>query len=633
MRWARSLGSWCSLGVTIAAVVAGASYGKRYVERQLIASTLGGDATRSKLQVHWSRSAGCIEDIHVPLPYSYDLHNGALSLHADKLWFVFDQSELLRKRLVLPKVVIEDAVIATDFASDASTENLEVEFELEPSFDLGESTSPTSEAQPTAHAASAKDEWIRNVEAFWAELSSEKFVTGRQVSVDAGMLSEHMRAHFENLHQQAIRILNEARDIQQYLASLDNILRHEQQVIASRERLEQLRAGLVGLKTEVTRADRALADEQARIRSALLVEKEELKRRSETHEETSARSIASAAIEHALKSSLEKPIQYATLLSSMMSRPLANSHHGRGQDLRGHLSSMPELAIGSVKISGAIESSGRPIPFTASGDVKVMPVDPDGIDLASYQAMGDKAQWQMSIGDSDRLVELKATGNNLSREHRKGFQSTFDIRSQDCGQLQMQGAMSWLNNDGREETLQPISPSSHVEPTSAASSNALHMQAHGSLNFREWVSDQNVRRVMMQNPSLDDVAKDCLAQALAREDAETPETLRFLGESLSSEPELELSSEAVDWLGNKVTELATARSRQLYLNAADRLATHIDQKMLELQRDVVMMRNSADTFLNQQMDELRRLQSAINLNLQQRAGTHFARQPSNEVIR
>ncbi len=50
----------------------------------------------------------------MPLPSAKDSLNNSLRMRAGKMWVAFDKDALLRKRLVFPRVIIEEAVISAD---------------------------------------------------------------------------------------------------------------------------------------------------------------------------------------------------------------------------------------------------------------------------------------------------------------------------------------------------------------------------------------------------------------------------------------------------------------------------------------------------------------------------------------
>lgn len=579
MRWLRGVRGWGSLAAAVTAMVACSIAGKQYVERHLLSAVLGNGSEARQFQFHWLRAAGCAEDVDIPLTQASVSNAMPLQLHAEQLWFVYDQSALLRKRLVLPRVVIDDAVISA--SSSGALPRPPIDYE-------GDDSSVTVPSKPWC-----AQPWCDELLSLVSNLSSEKFVRGRQVSIDTDMLAERMQAHFANVHGQAERLLSEARDIQQQLAALDNLLRHERQVIASRERLEHLKGSLVTLKSHLARVDRMLNEEQARVRSAMLTEKQALQVSGQQFKLPSASKLAHSTLQAMLMHCLREPAQYSLVLTNLMNKPFAAQQPSRGSNLRHIDSSLSVFEVSSARLTGTLDMGGNVLPFTAAGSFRILP----GPRAIATNQTSEGARWQMSIGEGTKKIALEAH----SRHATQGSAYVV-VRASAPGRIQAKCDVV-----------------------------ASSINGSGTAEFRPWLSqgehDQSVNALTSS-----DTIRELIVQALSAAER-APEVVEFKFDELATEPNVKVDDEAVDWLAQALDDSSSHTVAQHYENAASKLELHVQQRLETISRNVALSRNEAEQHLNQQLDELRKLQVNVINNLQQRTGTDFARQPSSEILR
>lgn len=579
MRRPSGIRAWCTLSLAIAAIVAGLVVAKQYAEQHLLASILGSGTEARQLKLHWLQAAGCAEEVDIPLTHSVDRGSFPLKLHAGKLWFVYDQSALLRKRLILPRVIVQDAVISANL-SDLDAPSI-VDFD-------------TTELSLPSDAQSNAQTWVDEIRKLNDTLVSQKFVEGRQVSIDADMLSERMQSHFGSVHQQAVRILSEARDIQQQLAGLNNVLRHEAQVIASRERLEQLKGSLIGLKSQVTRVDRTLADEQARVRAALLTEKDALDASGKEFQARPATDTARIALEALLAECLREPARYSLLLTDLMNKPFEAPRTARGRTIRHFESDMACFAVTSAQLGGIIETDGNRLPFHATGSFAIMPDQRIEEIVSTRQG----ARWQMAVGENDNLISLD--GHSRHAPH------------------------------GSTHIVMRCESPGHIQATCEVM--ASNVTGTGQLQLRELFTAAPHAKLLAGALHSDKMISELMEGALATAE-EAPEVLDYEFKELATQPKVELSKEAIDWLANRLARSATRHVTLRYDDVAERLDAHVQQKLEAITRNVAVSRNETEQHLNQQLEELRKLQANVLNSLQQRAGTDLARKPASDVLR
>ncbi len=143
--------------------MAGGAYaGKRYAEQHMLATVLGSGVHADSVQWHWRQAAGCAEHVEIPLPHATDAHDQPLQLYAPKLWFVYDQAALLRKRFILPRVVMEDVVIST--ANDRLLDEGVVDIDFEPVIELGDLVELPSDATVESSLANSADAKVGQVD-------------------------------------------------------------------------------------------------------------------------------------------------------------------------------------------------------------------------------------------------------------------------------------------------------------------------------------------------------------------------------------------------------------------------------------------------------------------------------------
>ena len=578
MRWTKNIWRWSSLGLAVTAIGGGLMFGKHYAEKHALTAVMGPGAHASAIKLHWPHRAGCAENVVIPLAGPDDPGFSTVELSAGRLWFSYDLPALLRKHLVLPRVVIEDALIQARTIPEVQSAS-------------------RGSASATSDEVRAAAKWLTELRGRMALLEQEKFVSGTQVAVDTAMLSEQWRTEFSSMHDRAQRILSEARDIQQQLAALDNVLRHEGRVIASRDRLEVLKAALTGMKSELSRSDRTLRDQQSRIREALLVEKNSMLRQGVAYRSPAAGDVAEDAVKLWLANCLAEPAQVSRLLADMIHKPYAARPSHRGADIRYPTRPTPDLSVVSAKLSGNILLDDNTMPFSATCSFRRMPVD-QGRESTDADDAVDDARWQVSVGSSLACMSLEG----FSLDARAG-RSKIEMHSTAPGQIQAECEMS---------------PST--------------MRGTGELQLRQWLSQASgvdeLKTVLAQQPLL----LELIAQSLVSPE-NVPEVVQFGFSGSINDPELEIDDDASRWLADELTRLASERVAQHYDAAAQKLDATIHRDLDAMTRSVAIGRDQALQYLNQLIDELRVVQISILDNLQQRSGAHFARQPENGVKR
>lgn len=620
MRRKRSLVGWCGLGLAVAAVAGGAYAGKRYAEQHMLATVLGSGVHAEAVQWHWRQAAGCAEHVEIPLPHATDTHDQALQLYAPKLWFVYDQAALLRKRFILPRVVIEDALIST--ANDRLLTDEVVDIDFGPGFELGDLVELPSDTGTDAESANNVEASAGNIEAastFATEASglalpwldqlqtlcesvvSDKTIQGRQVSIDADMLSERVQGYFADSRAQAQKLVAEARDLQQQLVNMDNVLRQPQLTEISR-RLEQISEQLIKLKVDIGHSGKSLDEEHSRIRSALLIEKTQLLRQAGEYTAPAADEVADAVLTHLVKDQLRQPARAAVLLADLMRKPLTATASMRGQQLRSLEEQQPEFAARSARISGKAEIGDQAWPFTAEGSFELMasrsaPKSDAGTDsVADSEQTSGHSQWHMTIDAQPDAWQLDGQCPSINGP------CTVTLASSSASGLSMTCEVQQATISGK-----------------------------GQIGLRELIgsADANVR---FSDSFAESYRSAMLLRRLMTDalvvDNQTPELIEFDVAELEQLTSQELNETAVEWLSARIQHVATVAMADIYRQAAMQLDKLIASKLTEHKGLVATLRNDAEQYVGSQQDELRRIQASVNSLIEQRqANYYFARQP------
>lgn len=577
MRWMNRIWRWGPLSIAVVALGGGLIAGKQWAETRALSTVLGAGAEASAMKVHWSKLTGCVENVAIPLAHSNDRDCNSARLTADRLWFTYDLPSLLRKRLLLPRVIIEDALIETrPWASSRPP-------------------SDNSAFGSGGDASNAAVTWLADLRKRIESLEQDQFISGTQVAVDTAMLAEQWQADFAGVRDRAHKVLHEARDIQQQLAALNNVLRHEKQVISSRDRLEVLRATLMGMKIDLSRNDRTLRDQQSRVREALLIEKTALHEQGLAFRAPEAHDVALCAVEQWMLACLHEPTRTSRLLADIINKPYLQTRALRGANIRYSDQQAAEFEVLSAKISGDIMLGERSTPFTASGNFRLMPV----ATATQSSASQEESHWQMLVGSP--TVTLSLDGH---RSQTRSGMVEMSFRSNAPGQLQ---AKCELGNDV--------------------------MQGSGQLQLRQWLSETSERDDIASRSKPDPLMEELLHESLSRPELKkVPEVIQFQFSGSADKPRLELSDNATRWLSDELTRLASERVAQRYDAASERLETRIHRDLEDLTRQIAHSRNETVAQINLLLDELRTVQANVLNNLQQRGGAHFARRVSDGLV-
>lgn len=621
MKRKRSLGGWCGLGLAVAAVAGGAFAGKRYAEQHMLATVLGSGVHAESMQWHWRQAAGCAEHVEIPLPHATDTHDHALQLYAPKLWFVYDQAALLRKRFILPRVVIEDALISTATDRLLTDEVVDIDFGL--GVELGDLVEQPNDTTPDTKSANSVEvsagnieaastyatngsglalPWLDQLQALCESVVSNKTIQGRQVSIDADMLSERVQAYFADSRTQAQKLVAEARDLQQQLVNMDNVLRQPQLTEISR-RLEQVSEQLIRLKVDIVHSGKSLDDEHSRIRSALLIEKTQLLRQADEYAAPAADAVADAILTHMVKDQLRQPARAVVLMADLMRKPLTATASMRGQQLRFLEEQQPEFAARSARISGKAEIGDHAWPFKAEGSFELMASpsaqksDTGTDSVADSEQTDGHSQWHMTIDAQPDAWQLDGQCPSIDGP------CTVTLASSSTTGLSMscevqQATISGKGQIGLRELI--------------GTAGATVRNGEG---FAEsYRSPMLLRRLMTDALVVDD---------------QTPELIEFEAAELEQLTNKQLSQAAVEWLSARIQQVATVAMADIYRQAAMQLDKLILSKLTEHKGLVATLRNDAEQYVGSQQDELRRIQASVNSLIEQRqANYYFARQPS-----
>ncbi len=200
--------------------------------------------------------------------------------------------------------------------------------------------------------------------------TNDKAIQGRQVSIDADMLSERVQGYFADSRVQAQKLVAEARDMQQQLVDMDNVLRQPQLTEISR-RLEQINEQLIKLKVDIGHSGKSLDEEHSRLRSALLVEKTQLLRQADEYTAPSAQEVAQTILIDMVNRQLDQPVRAVVIMADLMRKPLDATASGRGQPIRHRDQQQPEFAARSARMRGKAEIGDKAWPFEAEGSFEL----------------------------------------------------------------------------------------------------------------------------------------------------------------------------------------------------------------------------------------------------------------------
>ena len=576
MRWRVRVRRWGALGFTVTALASGLWFAKHWAESRVLATVLGPQAQASAIKVHWLHTAACAENVSIPFAPLHNSKDSAFELNAERLWFTYDFPALLRKRLVIPRVIIEDALIEPS--------------SLEHNRGMPLVSAGSSERSSVSTSSSA---WLAKLRGQIESLEQTGFVNGTQVAVDADMLTEQWRAEFADARDRAQRILREARDIQQQIAELDNVLRHEGQVLISRDRLEALRLTLVAMKGDLTKSDRKLRDQQSRLREALLIEKTALCDRGADFRASDGSEPARAVVEHWLATCFRQPAQLNRILVEMLNTPNQAEVIRRGADIRFTEQPKADLSVLSTKMSGMIELGKDRLPFEAIGGFST------NASTSARASQLEEAHWQMSVGGLADCVCVDA--------------HTLDARA---------GGVH-------------VSVHSTAPGQISAECNLDHqvMRGSGQFQLRQWITQtscsQDICGHIARQTEGHQMMTELIDQAISDLDA-VPEVIHFRISGSVAAPHIEPDERATTWLSNELTRLASERVGHCYAAAAEKLDQRINRDVEVLNHYVATARSEAVQYISRMLDELRIVQANVLNDVQQRADVNFARRIQNE---
>ncbi len=620
MKRRRSLGGWCGLGLAVAALAGGAYAGKGYAEQHMLAAVLGSGVRAESVQWHWRQSAGCAERVEIPLNNIRDAQDQALQLYAPKLWFVYDQAAMLRKRLVLPRIVMEDVIIATSADRLMAEQIVDIRsdtgIELENLVELpSDGIAPGDAAEPNVTDVNLADPsalpsvagrpsafvcqptglalpWLDQLQALCETVQSERALAGRQVSVDADMLNERIQAHFEDSRQHAQRLIAEARDLQQQLVNMDNVLR-QRELTEITGRLENIKRQLINLKVEVGNSGKLLDDEQSRLRAALRVEKMQLLQQADNYKAPSGRDVADVILAHLVGEQLAQPSRAIVLMSDLMRKPFDMRGLSRGQQLR-YLDHEPEFAARSARISGKLDMDGKLWPFMAEGKFEVLSGTPAA--ESEVRRIAGSSQWHMSIDAQSASWKLEG----------------------DCPAADGPCVVTLTSaeSDGLRVRCQV---------------DAAQISGSGRLGLRRALALAQTRQSLIDgfagNYRAQQLLKRLIVDAVVVDD-QTPEEVEFELAALNQSAGCHLDDASVAWLAMRLQTVATACAGEVYRQAAEQLDGLIAGKLTDQKGMMATLRRDAEQYVEAQQEELRRIQATANSLIEQRqTNYYFARQP------
>ena len=624
MKRKRGLLGWCGLGLAVAAVAGGAYAGKRYAEQNMLASMLGSGVRAQSVQWHWRQAAGCAEQVEIPLDNAKDSHDQALQLYAPKLWFVYDQAALLRKRFILPRVVIEDAVISTSSDRALSGEIVDVDFG--PGVDLGDLVELPSVTESDPQLVSTSQHtlavtepalqfvskpsglampWLDQLQTLYESVLSDKSIRGRQVAIDADMLGERMQDFFGDRRSQAQRLVSEARDIQLQLSSMDNVLRQPQLQEVVR-RLEQIKEQMFKLKKDIQSSGKLLDDQQSRVLSALLIEKKQLIQQADDYQAPTGNELSAVVLAQLVKDQLGQPARAVILLADVMRKPLDVSSLERGQSVRYLDPQQPEFAARSAKISGKLEIDGLAWPFSAEGKFELFSGVDDGADV-----------------ELDKPEQTASSGNAQWRMHIQAQPQSWELEGE-CPRLD--GPCSITLSTAKSNDLRMVCKVERAEVSGAGQLDLRHLLSLTDASG----SDASPARMAMLAAGYraEPLLRKMMSQALVIDD-QTPEKLGFEVQQLPAISDCQLADPAIDWLGTRLQAVATSFMSDAYRQAAVQLEGVIASKLSDQKGMTATLRNDTEQFISAQLEEMRRIQATVNSLMEQQQPNYFARQPGD----
>lgn len=624
MRRKRGLIGWCGLGLAVAGMAVGAYAGKRYAEQHMLAAVLGSGVHAESVQWHWRQAAGCAEQVEIPLANAKDSHDQSLHLYAPKLWFVYDQAALLRKRFILPRVVIEDAVISTSTDRALSGEIVDVDFG--PGVDLGElvelpsvtandpqfvSTGQHALATPEASPVIAAKPsgltmpWMDQLQALCEGVLGDKSIRGRQVAVDADMLSERMQDFFGDRRTQAQRLVNEARDLQQQLVNMDNVLRQPQLNEVVR-RLELIKEQLFKLKKDVQGSGKLLDEQQSRVLAALLVEKKQLTQLADAYQAPAGKEVSAVILAQMVKEQLAQPARAVILLADVMRKPLDASSAERGQPMRHLDAQQPEFAARSARISGKMEIDGCSWPFSSEGKFEVFTQVDDSADKPTEINTGS-SQWHMNIDARPHGWQLDGVCPRVDGP------CTITLTSSKLNELRLncQVELTDVSGTGQIGLRQLLGSTEAMGSDASGKEASAGWMASWSAGYR---AEALLRKMMSEALVVDD---------------QTPETIEFEVQQLPSIVDCQLADPAIDWLDGRLQVAATSFMSDVYRQAAVQLEGVVTTKLSDQKGMTATLRNDTEQYVSAQQEELRRIQATVSSLMEQQQPNYFARQPGD----
>ena len=630
MRRKRSLGGWCGLGLAVAAVAGGAYAGKRYAEQNMLAAMLGSGVRAESVQWHWRQAAGCAEQVEIPLANAKDANDQTLQLYAPKLWFVYDQAALLRKRFILPRVVIEDAVISTSTDRLLSGEMVDIDFGADAQLDglvelpsgstsseapaLGEGKGSPSNAQSsmlyTSKATGLAMPWLDQLQSLCESLLSDQSIQGRQVAVDADMLSERIQDYLGDRRTQAQRLVAEARDVQQQLVNMDNVLRQPQLNEVAR-RLEQIKDQLVKLKKDIQSSGKLLDDQQSRLMSSLLTEKKQLLLSADQYQAPLGNEMAQAVLAQIVKDRLAQPARAVIVLADLMRKPLDASSMERGQAMRRLDPQQPEFAAQLARISGKLEIDGSTWPFEAQGKFEVSKATGHMETGAAVEPMQESAAKSTNSGSAQWRMSIEAQPHSWQLEG-------------DCSRVDGPCSITLTEKDA-----QSLSLTCMVDRTGVSGHGQLGWQCLvGNVDASAGQTGEQLGAAMAASYRSEALLRKLLSEALVV-DEQIPKMLEFEVKQLPSLSDCRLSEATIAWLGMRLQMSATACLADVYRQTARQLDSAIATKISDQKGMTATLRNDAEQYISAQQDELRRIQATVNSLMEQQQPNYFARQPGD----
>lgn len=582
MTWSLKLRRCVSLGMAVGLVGGSLLAGGQWAQQHALSLLLGPGARASAVTLHWSRSAGCAEDLSIPLTTADAPGAAPVEMTAGRMWFTYDFPALLRKRLILPRVVIEDARF------DVTNTALRDRHAANPA-------GTDAKAPHVLQHTPDRDPWLSELQQQLESLEREQFLDGTQVAVDTAMVSEQWRAECANIVEQAQRILAEARDIQNQLTTMNNVLRNEGQVVASRQRLAALKASLVAMKSDLARAERTVRERQSNLREALLIEKNSLRDQGLAYQAPPADQLAATTIETWIAGCLREPLQVGRLLQHMLDKPYLHTAAQRGSTWRTFDARTAEVAVRSARISGELATAGSMAPFVALGSFEMLP----HLLAGPAERVPELAQWRMSVDAAQARYSISA------RSEAPGTGTMqLSLASSGPGEIRVRGEIAEGN---------------------------FSQPGTGQLRLQQWLAAGADHLPGSDRSSSEPLLAELIDTALS-DSSSIPPAVEFRLSGSLDQPAAAIDAQSGRWLSARLAEDATRRVAQGFEAAAERLEARIHRDLNEQNRTVAVGRNDTLQRLDQELSELRAIEASVLQSLQQRSGAQFARQPQFEVL-